>query len=49
MVHSEFPSYLEKPGNFTLTFPGLENAWNLLKKCAITVIVTQNMKQTWNF
>ncbi len=34
-----------KPGNLSLTFRGLENAWNLLKKCENDEILTQNPEE----
>ncbi len=40
-----------KPGFFLFTFPGLENAWNLLKKWGNHGILTQNLEKNfviWN-
>ncbi len=37
-----------KPGILSITFPRLENVWNLLKKCEKHGILTQNLERTHN-
>ncbi len=51
-LYTGFPTFLENRENLELlsfTFPGLENAWNLLKKWEKPGIWTQNLENTWNF
>ncbi len=38
-----------KPGILSFTFPGLENAWNLLKNCGKTGIGTQYLEENLYF
>ncbi len=50
-IQSEYrvPTLPGKPGILSFTFPCLENAWNLLKKCENPGMLTQSLEKTWNF